>query len=236
MKAQVLLTPWGAKYLVAKALLKKIDFSKRIYIAYGSLNQIFLDLLGFSYEEKYVAGCFANNKLNVTKNRPEIVILHNKRKIKISEFDLKKDDYFIKGANALWYEKNKKYAAVAAADEKGGTYGNFYIKAACVGANVIIPVTHEKLIPYFVPATQNVDLAMGSKIAMLKFFYGEVFSEIEAFKLLFDVEAKVIAAGGIEGNEGSIVFLLEGENLKEVVEFIEDVNNYRYDKKGEFLL
>ena len=235
MKAQLLLTPTGAKYLLASSLLKKIDFSKRVYVAYGSTNQILLDLLGFHYDEMYVAGCFANGHLNVTRNRPKILVLKDKRSFDIGEFDLKADDYFIKGANALWYENGVKHAAVAAADENGGTFGNFYIKAACRGAKVIIPVTHEKLIPFYHPSTQNVDLAMGSKIAMLRFFYGEVYTEIEAFRDLFCVEAKVIAAGGIAGNEGSIVYEIEGKKAKEAFEFAKKANSYKFEKKAEFL-
>jgi len=235
MKAQLLLTPTGAKYLIAKALLKKIDFSKRVYIAYGSTNQILLEMLGFNYEDMYVAGCFANNALNVTKSRPQIVVLENKKEIDISNFELTSEDYFIKGANALWYEGNTKHAAVAAADENGGTFGNFYIKAACRGAKVIIPVTHEKLIPFYHPSTQNVDLAMGSKIAMLRFFYGEIYTEIEAFKELFEVDAKVIASGGIIGNEGSVVFEIEGKRAKEAFEFAKKANSYKFEKKAEFL-
>jgi len=235
MKAQLLLTPTAAKYLIAEALFKKIDFSKRIYVAYGSTNQIFLEKLGIKFDELYVAGCFTNKSLNVTKSRPDIVVLQNKKKISIKDFDITKDDYFIKGANALWYEDGKKHAAVAAADEKGGTFGNFYIKAACRGSKVIIPVTHEKLIPFYTPSSQNVDLAMGSKIAMLRFFYGEVYTEIEAFKELFGVEAKVIASGGILGNEGSLIFEIEGERAKEAFEFAKEANSYIFDKRAEFL-
>ncbi|NPA11802.1 MAG: hypothetical protein GXO62_06135 [Epsilonproteobacteria bacterium] len=235
MKVQLLLTPTGVKYLLAKALLKKIDFSKRVYIAYGSTNQILLEMLGIEFDDMYVAGCFASNKLNVTVSRPKIVVLKDKKPIDIAEFEITKEDYFIKGANALWYENGIKHAAVAAADENGGTFGNFYVKAAARGAKVIIPVSHEKLIPFYVSSTQNVDLAMGSKIAMMRFFYGQVFSEIEAFKELFGVDARVIASGGIAGNEGSLVFEIEGERAKEAYDFAVLANEYIFDKKAEFV-
>ena len=235
MKAQLILNVNVQKHLIAKALTKYIDFSKRVYIAYGSLNQYLLYHLGINFDDLYIAGCFVNDRLNVTSNRPAPVVLDNGKIIKISEFEIEKDDYFIKGANALWYENSKKHAAVAAADDKGGTYGNFYVKAACRGAKVIIPVNHEKLIPFYVPSTQDVDFAMGSKIAMLRFFYGEVYTEIEAFRDLFGLNAKIVASGGILGNEGSVVVEVEGEDVKEAFEFVEKHKNLEILKKREFL-
>lgn len=235
MKAQLILNPTGAKYLISRALIKKIDFSKRVYVAYGSTNQMLLNVLGFSFESLYAAGCIVSDALNVTKSRPPVVVLENKTPADIKHFEITKDDYFIKGANALWYEASTKHAAVAAADENGGTFGNLYIKASVRGARVIIPVTHEKLIPFYVPSTQNVDIAMGSKIAMLRFFYGEVYTEIEAFKELFGVNAKVIAGGGIFGNEGSVVFEIEGKRVKEAFDFAKEANSVKLDKNAEFI-
>ena len=182
-----------------------------------------------------MAGCNVNGKFNVTKSRDKIIVLKDKKIIDISEFDINKDDVFIKGANALWYENNKKYAAVAAADINGGTYGNFYIKAVCRGSKIIIPIGHEKLIPFFVETSQNVDYSTGSKIAILKFFSGEVFSEIEAFKVLFNVEAKVILAGGIGDSRGAVGFLVEGKRVLEAVEFAKRYNKLELIKSRDFI-
>ncbi len=228
MKAQIILNVNAQKHLIAKALTKYIDFSKRVYIAYGSTNHYLLYHLGIEYKDAYIAGCFYNNALNVTKKRPSPVVLDNKKTVDIKNFDISKNDFFIKGANALWYESGKKYAAVAVADDKGGTYGNFYIKAAARGSRVIIPVSHEKLIPYYVPSSQNVDMAMGSKIAMFKFFYGEVFTEVEAFDFLFNLNAKIIAGGGILGNEGSVIMEVEGEK-KDIKSAFDFVKHYSFE-------
>ena len=223
MKAQVLLTPTGAKHLIAKALLKKLNLSKRIYIAYGSTNMYLLHHLGIKVSN-YIAGCNLKHILNVNENRAKPIVLHNGKLIDIKDFEITGEDIFIKGANALWYENKIKHAAVLAADKNGGTFGNFYIKAACRGAEVIIPVGHEKLIPFYYPATQNVDIAMGNKVALLRFFYGEVYTEIEAFRDLFDLKAHIIAAGGILDTQGAIIFEVEGENIKHAVEFAKKYN------------
>jgi hypothetical protein len=235
MKAQILLTPTGAKHLIAKALIKYLDLKKRIYIAYGTTNQYLLYHLGIQTSKLYAAGCNVKGKFNVTKERDKIIILENKKIINIENFDISSDDIFIKGANALWYNGLQKEAAVAAADKNGGTYGNFYIKAVCRGAKIIIPVGHEKLIPYFVKTTQNVDFSTGSKIAMLKFFAGEIFTEIEAFKILFDLKAEVFLAGGIEDSQGAVGFLVEGERVKEAVGFANEYNNQAIEINSEFI-
>jgi len=235
MKAQILLTVNGAKHLIAKALTEYIDFSKRVYIAYGTTNNYLLYHLGIDTDKLYAAGCNVNGKFNVTKERNKPVVLQNGKIIDISDFEISADDVFVKGANALWYEEGKKHAAVAAADDKGGTYGNFYIKAVCRGSKIIIPVTHEKLIPFFVETDQNVDYSTGSKISMLRFFSGEVFSEIEAFKVLFDLNAKIILSGGIDDSQGSVGFLVEGKRVKEAVEFADKYNNLNILEISGFL-
>ncbi|NPA11930.1 MAG: hypothetical protein GXO62_06780 [Epsilonproteobacteria bacterium] len=225
MRGEVILNPKAQKRLVAKGLLEYIDLSKRVYIAYGSTNEEILKFLGFSFDKPYLAGCFKDNLLNVNPSRPKPVVLDNLKPIDIKDFEITQDDIIIKGANALWYENGKKHAAVAVADKNGGTFGNFYIKAAARGAKVYIPVTHEKLIPFFTPVSVDIDAAMGNKIAMFRFFYGEIFSEIEAFKILFGLNATVIAAGGLGENQGSVVFYLEGEKIIEAIEFIKEINN-----------
>jgi len=225
MKAQILLTVPGAKHLIAKALIKYIDFSKRIYIAYGTTNNYLLYHLGISTDKLYAAGCNVKGKFNVTKERDKPVVLQNGKLLDIKDFNITSSDIFIKGANALWYENTQKQAAVAAADPNGGTYGNFYIKAVCRGSEIIIPVGHEKLIPYFVETDQNVDFTTGNKIAMLKIFKGNIFTEIEAFRILFNLKAKVILAGGLEDCNGAVGFLVEGENVKDAVEFAKKYNN-----------
>ena len=224
MKAQILLTVAGAKHLIAKALVKKLDLNKRIYIAYGSTNIYLLHHLRINLPN-YMAGCNFEHKLNVNNERPKPVVLENGQKIDIKDFEIGGDDIFIKGANALWYENGTKHAAVLAADERGGTFGNFYIKAACRGAKVIIPVGHEKLIPFYYPATQNVNYATGNKVALLRFFYGDVYTEIEAFKDLFDLDSFIIASGGILDTQGAVIFEITGKRVIEAVDFAEEFND-----------
>ena len=60
---------------------------------------------------------------------------------------------------------------------------------------------------------------MGSRVALLRFFNGVVYSEIEAFRDLFNLEANIIAAGGILDTQGAVIFEVEGEKVKEAMDF-----------------
>ena len=57
----------------------------------------------------------------------------------------------------------------------------------------------------------SIDRAMGWPVGMM-LIQGLIFTEIDAFKRLFDVEAIPVAGGGIDGAEGSKIFIIEGEN------------------------
>ena len=234
-KAQIVISPDGAKHLISKALINYIDFSKRVYIAYGMTNSYFLYHLNLK-PSSYLAGAVTNHHLNISQYRDKIVILDNKQQIDISEFDIDSDDYFIKGANAIWYENGEKKAAVLAADKNGGTYGNFYIKATVRGSRVIIPTTHQKLIPYFHNTSFNVYKSMGSKVSILKFFYGEVFTEIEAIKNLFELDSNIIASGGILGSDADLILEVRGreENIDDLIKFLQKYNNLKLDFDVEF--
>lgn len=61
-----------------------------------------------------------------------------------------------------------------------------------------------------VAGRETTDAAMGAAIDLLP-LEGEVITEIEAFRLLYRVEATVIASGGIQKAEGGKTFVLEGE-------------------------
>jgi hypothetical protein len=52
-----------------------------------------------------------------------------------------------------------------------------------------------------------------------------VVTEVEAMKLMADVEITAIAAGGIGGAEGSIVFLVEGKEVevRKIIKVVESI-------------
>jgi len=211
MTALLVVSKIQAKHLIAKAIAKKIkNTQKRVYIAYGSTNQLILSELGIE-KQNYYNGYIDKNNLSSNKNKPSVVVLNGNETDFIDS--MTKDDIIIKGANALSYEDGECKAAVAVASPDGGTYGKIIVKAACVGGEVIIPVTHEKLVPkiYNNKYNQNsFDISMGLPISLFKYEYGTVFTEIDAFRELYNLDAKLYISGGIDRNNSAFSFIVEG--------------------------
>lgn len=128
---------------------------------------------------------------------------------------LKEGDVILKGANAL--DLTHKQAALLIGHPKAGTIG--LALPAVVGRRVklIVPVGLEKRV--------NVDLhAIAEKLnepgaGGYRFLPipGEVFTELEAFKLLSGADAELIAAGGVYGAEGSCWLAVSGTAEQEAV-------------------
>ena len=220
MNGLFVVTAQKSKEMVAEALANKIHaLSNRIFITYGSTNQYLLRYLGHNIG-KYYRGYVANNALRSHKTEHKPVILND------HDGDISSDDIIIKGANALAYKGEGGYdAAVAVASPSGGTYRDFVIKGMCVGAQIIVPVTHEKLVPqiYAGSYSQNsFDIVMGRSISLFKLDSGKIFTEIEAFKELFGLDAKLYIAGGVEDCIGSHTFIASGsqKNLIQAYEYL----------------
>ena len=135
-------------------------------------------------------------------------ILQQNKTIEEVADSLSENDVILKGANAL--DITRKEAAILVGNPAGGTI--FYALKAAVGrrARLIIPVGLEKRITgnlYELAAKIN---APGSKGLRLLPAPGEVFTEIEAISLLANVNAELVAAGGISGAEGSVWLAVAG--------------------------
>ena len=223
MTALLVISKVQAKQLIAKAIAKKIKSThKRVYISYGSTNQLILAELGIE-KENYYNGYIDKNNLSSNKNRPSVVVLNGNETDFIDS--ITKDDIIIKGANALSYEDGEYKAAVAVASPDGGTYGNIILKASCVGSEVIIPVSHEKLVPkiYNNKYNQNsFDFSMGLPVSLFKYDYGTVFTEIDAFSELYNLDAKLYISGSIGRNSSAFSFIVEGleRDITNVMEFL----------------
>ncbi len=116
------------------------------------------------------------------------------------EDDLKLGDVVLKGANAFDANGNP---AVQIGNPKGGTV--FAALSASVGRRVrmIMPVGLEKRVleDVFTLARRcNAPDAEGPRLIPVP---GEIFTELDAIKLLTGADACLIAAGGVYGAEGS---------------------------------
>jgi hypothetical protein len=62
-----------------------------------------------------------------------------------------------------------------------------------------------------------------------------VFTEIEAFKTLFGLDAEIILSGGIDDSKGCTGFLVKGDNVKQALRFAEKYNRFSLNFEGEFI-
>jgi hypothetical protein len=129
--------------------------------------------------------------------------------------NMKEGDVILKGANAL--DLARRQAAVLIGHPKGGTIGAAL--QAVVGRHVrlILPVGLEKRVPGDLMEMASRMNAPGNSGHRLLPVPGEVFTEIDAIRLLTGAEAELIAAGGVGGAEGSVRLALQGSEESMVI-------------------
>ncbi|MEO5348439.1 MAG: hypothetical protein H7836_02180 [Magnetococcus sp. YQC-3] len=123
-------------------------------------------------------------------------------------------DIYIKGANAIDPQGN---AAVLIGSPVGGTIGAALAILQARGGELILPVSLQKIIPS-VPAAcgllgqGRVERVMGSPVGYIPIMAGcaRIVTEGEALRLLWGVQATLVAAGGVDDCEGAIVLHLQG--------------------------
>ncbi len=133
--------------------------------------------------------------------------------------NLTEGDVILKGANAL--DLTHRQAAILIGHPKAGTIG--LALPAVVGRRVrlIIPVGLEKRIDGNLNALAEKLNAPGAGGYRLLPVPGEVFTELDALRVLTAAEVELIAAGGVCGAEGACWIAVTGE--KEQEEFAEQI-------------
>jgi hypothetical protein len=133
--------------------------------------------------------------------------------------NLKEGDVILKGANAL--DLTHKQAAILIGHPKAGTIG--LALPAVVGrrVNLIIPVGLEKRVDGDLNGIAQKLNAPGAGGYRLLPVQGEVFTELDALKVLTGAEVELIAAGGVFGAEGACWIAVTGEEEQE--EFAEQI-------------
>lgn len=228
MRAQITFTSSESKRLIARGVaalpsVKKALKDHTIILAGGTTNGLIAEeLLNLRFDKKsfYTIGIIAEGKpgLSAEEDRiPPYVI--TKGKPRESEFhwklylpQLAAGDIFIKGGNAV---DHTGLAAVLASNDSGGTIGAAWGTVMQRGIQLIVPIGLEKLIPDVREAVEfmagsSTDEAMGDKVNLMPMLGATVITEIAAVKALYGLEAKCIAAGGIDGSEGAVTLVMEG--------------------------
>ena len=128
---------------------------------------------------------------------------------------LREGDLIVKGANALDLER--KQAAVLIGHPKAGTAGLALPVVAGRRVKLLVAVGLEKRVSgdlYTLFQKLNAPGGSGYRLLPLP---GEVFTELDAVKLLTKADACLMSAGGVCGAEGSCWLLVTGTKEQEDV-------------------
>ena len=136
---------------------------------------------------------------------------------------LRVGDVILKGANAL--DPVRHQAAVLIGHPRGGTIGAALQAAMGRRVRLILPVGLEKRIPGDLMELAVRVNAPGGDGPRLLPVPGEVFTEIEALRLLCGAEAEMMAAGGVGGAEGTVWLAVQGssEQMEKAERLIKEV-------------
>jgi len=137
--------------------------------------------------------------------------------------EMKKGDVYIKGANALSYER--QMAGVLIGSPTGGTLGAALGHVVGKKINLIIAVGLEKLVYEDISKLHRLVSAEDYEGASLWPITGTIITEIEALNVLTGVKATLLATGGIAGAEGAARLLLDGtdEEVKAGIKLIDSI-------------
>ena len=130
---------------------------------------------------------------------------------------LGREDVAVIGANA--YDASG-IAALMYGSPLGGDPGRIISGLMADVKHLIMPVGLEKFIPGSIleiiqkTSRKTVDQAMGMAVGLTAII-GRIITEIDAIKLLANVDCTIVGRGGIDGAEGATTFLIEGKQ-KEV--------------------
>ena len=232
MRIQITLTPSESKRLIAKGVkalpsVQKALKSNTIILAGGTTNAFLLEeFTGISIEKKstYTLGMITEGRTGSSSTEGRIhprVIRHGKPEPADRHWrdylpELIAGDIFIKGGNAL---DHTGLAAVLAANDMGGTIGASWGPVIQRGIECIIPIGLEKLVPDVRAAAEfmaghPVDEAIGDKVGLMPVMGATVVTEITALDALYQVKAMCIASGGVDGSEGAVVLVIDGNKGK----------------------
>jgi hypothetical protein len=127
--------------------------------------------------------------------------------------NLREGDVILKGANAV--DLSRRRAAVLIGHPKGGTIAVALQAVTGRRVRIILPVGLEKRVTGDLDQLAAMLNAPGARGPRLFPAPGEIITEIEALSLLAGVTAKLVAAGGVCGAEGSVWLAVTGSPEQE---------------------
>lgn len=221
----ILITPEQGKALIAKAIasLSEVEEAMEkgtIVVVAGTTNRyVARELLKKIGDEDELplfyrgATVPRGAKLPASGEVCDVVIQNGNRVHGKTIFDIAPEmgvgDIIFKGANAVNLSSGD--AGVLVGNPKLGT--TLPLTEAVYGRRVksIIPVGVEKRVELPISTLCALSAEAESNGPRLAPLPGEVFTELEAISVLYEIEAEIFAAGGILGAEGAVYFLCAGD-------------------------
>ena len=236
MRALVVLTHSECKRLIARGIKHHPEVQEalkngKIFVSRGSTTAYVLEeLLGENIDKShYVAGQMTGDKENLFRfgslkgeKRLKEVVIDKGEKIEVDNFKealqtFQPGDVIFKGGNTLGSDG---IAGVYLAHPEGGTIGGIIPIAISRGITIIAPISLSRSIDDSVWELSQIlgnkaidkEYTMGLPIGIMP-NPGEVFTEFEAFELLYpEVNVFQIGASGVGSGEGTLHFLLIGDD------------------------
>ena len=256
MRALVVLTHSECKRLIARGIKQHPEVKEalekgRIFVARGSTTAYVLEeLLGEPIKKShYVAGQVTGEKKDLYRlgslkgeKRLKEIVIEKGVKREVENFrealqSFEPGDVIFKGGNTLGSDG---VVGVYLAHPEGGTIGGIIPVAISRGISIIAPISLSRSIDDSVWELSQIlgnkaidkEYAMGLPIGIMP-IPGEVFTEFEAFELLYpEINVFQIGASGVGSGEGSLHFLLIGEDeevkkaYKDLVELAQTEEEY----------
>ncbi len=231
--------PAASKYLIARAVcalpeVKSAYEKGRIFIGHGTTNlAVAQHLLNLKIEspDSHVSGVITQQASCATDSQLRCApwCIEKGRMVEVDWLEFLNcftvGDIFIKGANAVDPYGN---AGILLGDPQGGTIGKSIGILKARGIQIIVPAGLEKLIPSCLAAEKVMGIGetaqcIGMKTGYMCLSNATVITEIESLKILLDIDAVQVAAGGVGGMEGSVVLAARYKNDETALELLQMV-------------
>jgi len=225
MRTDLVLTVAQSKRLIAKGVaryqpVRDALASGTVAIAKGGTNAYVVEeILGKPIEKRrYVPGQVLPRGVSradagLAADVPDVVLVNGKpvegATATGAVADMRPGDVVIKGANALNYAA--RLAGLLVGHPTGGTMGAVAGTLVARRIRLLIPIGLEKETPAdIVEAARTLEEEGGDGPSLWP-LHGDLFTEIEALRVLCGVEAVPIGAGGVAGAEGAVWLACFGE-------------------------
>jgi len=229
----ITLTPLMSKRLIARGIVampavKQAYSEGKIIVSAGSTTAyLYAELTGTLPETEVACGIIAEKGFCIGKGMTDYLSAQGRAKYWffqrgeiIPSDDLMADlegfgadDIFIKGANAIDIHG---YAGILLGNpNSGGTVGQAIGQIMAQGISFIVPAGLEKMVQgSIVENARRMGIAKlrqsaGMPVGLLP-VSGQIFTEIDAFRVLTGADAFHCASGGVAGAEGSVALLVSG--------------------------